>query len=227
MRSTWLPLLLLMLPLPGAAPLARADSGDQELSPVMEKLPAVQNRLYRLEHEFDVGVGVLPVDAFYKSLSLSGGYVWHITQLWGLEGRFTYNYNLKTGLRDKIEGNFPVDTDRFTELAYFGEVGTLFKPLYGKLSALNRNLLYGEIYLSLSAVVGILNGGEDPDDKTKALGTRLAFGGAPGFGLRGFINRYLSLRFDFRYMLLVAQNGEGHFPLVLSLSLGITTRSDL
>ena len=32
-----------------------------------DKLPAVQNRLYRNEHEFMLGVGVLPVDAFYQN----------------------------------------------------------------------------------------------------------------------------------------------------------------
>jgi outer membrane beta-barrel protein len=226
MRVTWLPLLLApLLLLPGARA-ARADADEPALSPGSVELPAVQNRLYRLEHEFIAGVGVLPVDAFYKGLTFSGGYVWHPTQLWGLEARFSYSYNFKTGLRDRIEGNFPVDSDRFTELTYIGEISGLLKPFYGKLSALNRTLLYGEIYFSVSAVVGVLEGGEDPDDRTTALGTRMAFGAAPGFGLRGFINKHLSLRVDFRYLLLVAENGEGHFPLMLSLSLGASTRSD-
>jgi len=191
-----------------------------------DKLPAVQNRLYRMEHEFLAGVGVLPVDAFYKGVAFMGGYAWHITDLWAVEGRFSYLRNVKTSLRDKLENNFAQPPSKFAEILYYGEANVLFKPVYGKLSMLNRTLVYGEIYLSAGAVVAQMDGGNPTEDQPQGKGRRLAFGGAPGFGLRGFLNKRLSLRFDFRYLMLYSQ-GEGHFPLTLGLTLAYTTRSDL
>lgn len=190
-----------------------------------DKLPAVQNRLYRVEHEFQAGIGVLPVDAFSKGFTLGGGYAWHITDLWGVELRAAYLLNFKTALRDKLENNFGEPPSKFAEIRLYGEVSALFKPIYGKLSFLNKTLVYGEIYLSASAIVARLNGGSATDDEPQGKGDRLGFGGAPGFGLRGYLNRYLSLRFDFRYMLLYSR-GEGHYPLALTLNLAVTTRSD-
>jgi outer membrane beta-barrel protein len=191
-----------------------------------DKLPAVQNRLYRVEHEFQVGIGVLPVDAFYKGVSFGGGYAWHITDLWAVELRAAYMQNVKTSLRDKLENNFGEPPSKFAEIKLYGEIGGLFKPIYGKLSFLNKSLVYGELYLSLSAIVARMEGGTATDDEPQGKGDRMAFGGAPGFGLRGYLNRYLSLRFDFRYMLLYSR-GEGHYPLALTLNLAVTTRSDL
>jgi outer membrane beta-barrel protein len=191
-----------------------------------DKLPAVQNRLYNVEHEFDLGVGVLPIDAFYKGVTFNGGYAWHITDLWAVEGHFYWLKNLNTSLRDKLENNFGIPPSRFAEIMMYGEAGMLFKPLYGKLSFLNKTLVYGDFYFSLSGVVARMNGGKKTETEPMGKGKRLAFGGAPGFGLRGYLSRYISLRFDFRYMILYSQ-GEGHFPLSLTLSLGFTTRSDL
>lgn len=191
-----------------------------------DKLPAVQNRLYRLEHEFQVGVGVLPVDAFSKGVAFGGGYAWHITDLWAVELRAAYMQNIKTSLRDKLENNFGEPPLKFAEIKLYGELGALFKPIYGKLSFLNKTLVYGEIYLSLAAIVARMEGGTATDDEPQGKGDRMAFGGAPGFGLRGYLNRYMSLRFDFRYMLLYSR-GEGHYPLALTLNLAFTTRSDL
>jgi outer membrane beta-barrel protein len=213
----------------GSAVLSSDAAIAKKAAPAWEesdKLPAVQNRQYRMEHEFQLGVGVLPVDAFYKGVVFGGGYAWHITDLWAVELRGAYLRTIKTALRDKLENNFGEPPSKFAEVNIYGELGVLFKPIYGKLSALNRALIYGEIYLSLGAVVARMDGGTPTDDEPQGKGKRLAFGGAPGFGLRGFLSRYVSLRFDLRYMLLYSR-GEGHYPLALTLNLAFTTRSDL
>jgi outer membrane beta-barrel protein len=203
----------------------KKEKGESEYEEV-DKLPAVQNRLYRNEHEFNLGIGLLPIDSYYKGVTFTGGYAWHITDIWAVEGHFSYLKNIKTSLRDKLENNFGIPTTRFAEILYYGEAGALFKPIYGKLSLLNKTLVYGEFYLSLAAIVARMNGGKKTDEHQKGKPERMAFGGAPGFGIRGFINRYISVRFDFRYMMLYSA-GEGHFPLVITLSAGFTTRSDL
>ncbi len=229
-RST----LVLCLYLGAALPLLHPSSSGAaptEEEPQWEEsddLPAIQNRKFRLEHELDLGMGILPADAFYKGVSFTGAYLWHISDLWAAEGRFSYltPMLIKTELRDKLEKNFGEPPSKFAEIHMYGEAGVLFKPIYGKLSFLNKTLVYGELYLSLSAAVAKMVGGKATDNEPQGKGTRIAFGGAPGFGMRGFLNRYMSLRFDFRYMMLYSQ-GEMHYPLALTLSLGITTRSDL
>jgi outer membrane beta-barrel protein len=218
-------LLLLFIPcgvLVSGSALAKKKNPDLEET---DKLPALQNRLYRLEHEINLGVGVLPVDAFYKGVTFNGGYAWHINDLWAVEGHFSYSKNIKTALRDKLENNFGEPPSKFAEISYYGEVGGLFKPIYGKLSFFNKSLVYGEIFLSLSGVVARMNGGSVTETEPQGKGSRLAFGASPGFGLRGYISRHFSVRFDFRYLLLYSR-GEGHYPLTLGLSLAYTTRSD-
>lgn len=190
-----------------------------------DKLPAVQNRKYRMEHEFFAGVGLLPVDAFYKGAEFMGGYVFHINDLWAVEGRYSYLRNIKTSLRDKLEQNWGEPASKFAKLLHVGELNCLFKPIYGKLSFLNHNLLYGEIYLNLGAVVAQLDGGTPTDEELAGKGKRMGYGATPGFGFRGFLSPRFSVRFDFRYLLLYSA-GEGHFPLSLSLTLAYTTRSD-
>jgi outer membrane beta-barrel protein len=222
--------LAIALPLLGAILAGTAHAQEEEDPAVQweesDKLPAVQNRLYRMEHELSLGVGVLPVNPYYKGVSFTGGYAWHINDLWAVEGLFHYNKNIKTSLRNKIEDGAAVEPTRFAEVLMFGEAGVLFKPIYGKLSLLNDRLVYGELYLSLTGAVAQMEGGKATDEEPEGKGKRLAYGGAPGFGIRGYLSRYISMRFDFRYLMLYSA-GEAHFPLTLTLSFGFTTRSDL
>lgn len=214
----------LLLPLTLSVPAFAEDTG--EALEESDKLPAVQNRLYRNEHELDLGIGVLPVDPYIKGVTFGGGYAWHITDIWAAEAFGGYLINIKTSLRDKLENNFGIPTTRFPQLDWFGAVGGLFKPIYGKLSFLNKKLVYGEFYVSLAAIVARMVGGKKTEDEPDGKGPRMAFGGAPGFGLRGYLHERISVRLDFRWMVLYSR-GEVHYPLALSLNFGFTTRSDL
>lgn len=192
-----------------------------------DELPAVQNRKYRMEHELAAGIGLLPTDPYTKGVAVSGSYTWHLNNLWGVRGDFSWVFNYNSSLRDKLEENFGIQTTRFDKIKLFGQLGGLFKPLYGKLAFLNDAQIYGELYLSLNAVVAQLEGGRKTDTEPQGKGERLAFGTAPGLGIRGFITPHLSARLDLSWMILVAQSGEIHTPLLLNLSFAMTTRSDL
>jgi len=210
------------------SPKATAQKNEKPLGDLEEsdELPSVQNRLYRVEHEFSLGVGVLPVDPFSKGVTFGGGYGWHFNDIWAVELQGAYLRNIKTDLREKLENGFAEPPERFPEILYFGGLGVLFKPIYGKLSFLNKTLIYGDIYLSMIGVVSRIVGNLDRGDALENRGERMAFGGAPGFGLRGYLNRYISLRFDFRSMVLYSA-GKGYYPLSLTLSVAFSTRSDL
>ena len=221
-RTHTLAVVAALVALPTAT-LAKGTDPDWEET---DKLPAVQNRRYRMEHEFNLGIGVLPVDAFYKGLTASGGYAWHITDLWAVEGRGYYSQNFKTSLRDKLENNFGEPPSKFAQVRWYAELGLLFKPLYGKLAFLNNQQVYGEVFLSAAAVVSRMDGGKATEAEPQGQGPRMAFGGAPGFGFRGWLSERWSLRFDFRSH-IVAAAGELYYPITLTLSLALSTRSDL
>jgi len=205
---------------------AFAEKKKEKTLEEVDKLPAVQNRLYRNEHEFNLGVGVLPVDPYAKGINFHAGYAWHINDTWAVDAHFNYLINLPTSLRDKLEGNFGIPTSRFAEVQWYVDAGTMFKPIYGKLSFLNKALVYGEFYFTLAAIVAQMDGGAKTEEFPQGKEKRLAFGAAPGFGIRGFVHPRMSLRLDFRWMLLYSA-GEGHFPLALTLTFAFTTRSDL
>ena len=206
---------------------AAAEEASAQEWEETDVLPAVQNRKYQLHHEFSAGVGTLPTDPYTKALSVGGGYTWHINQLWAASAQGAWNFNFNTSLRDNLEGNFAIPSTRFTEIQFFGQLGALFKPMYGKFSFLNGSQVYGEVFFSLNAVVARLDGGPQTDEEPQGKGPRLAFGGAPGIGLRGFLTRRLSARFDLSWMILVDETGESNFPLFLNLQLALTSRGDL
>lgn len=218
--------VVLLFGLAMLAPRPTLAEDEQQLEET-DKLPAVQDRKYRLEHELAAGVGTLPTDPYTKGLTLGGGYTWHVTDLWAVEAHYSWVFNFGASLRDKLEGNFAVPPSRFAKLEMFGQLGTLFKPLYGKLALLNDTQVYGEFFLSAYGVVARMEGGRKTDEEPQGKGQRLAFGGAPGFGIRGFFNRYLSARLNVNWLILVAESGEVHTPLFMTLTFGLTTRSDL
>jgi outer membrane beta-barrel protein len=211
-----------LLLVPGAG---WADEDTAQIEETDLDLPAVQNRKYRVEHELAAGIGTLPTDPYTKGLSLNGAYAWHLSDLWGIEANFSWIVNFTTSLRDKLEGNFSVPDQRFARFKMFGQLGGLFKPLYGKLALLNDRQVYGELFLSLYGVVAQMDGGRRTDTETRGKGQRLAFGASPGFGIRGFISRYFSARLNLNWLIVVAESGEVHTPLFINLQFAFSTRS--
>ena len=70
---------------------------------------AIQERAYRMEHEFDLSVGVLPLDAFTKNFYAQVGYTLHFTDSFAWQiGRGAYGYSANTGLRDQLQRDFGV-----------------------------------------------------------------------------------------------------------------------
>ncbi len=192
-----------------------------------DKLPAVQNRQYRLQHEFAFGGSHVPLDPFTKAFALTGGYTWHVNHAWGIESRFAWLFNYRAKLRDDLENNFGEPPSKFRRMNWYALLGTLFKPFYGKFAFFNNRQAYGEFYLSIYAALAQLDGGEKTENEPAGRGERFALGPAPGFGIRGFITHELSVRFDFNWMILftggfLAKNDspfEVDAPLTLTFTL--------
>lgn len=156
---------------------------------------AVQQRAYRMQHELNLSVGVLPLDAFYKGLYAQVGYTAHFTDgfAWQI-ARAAYSYPVKTGLREQLERDFGVLPTSFDEVQFFFGSDLMWKPFYGKFSVLNRWVLHGEAFLMVGASLFKFTNVWRP-------GVNLGGGG------RIFLNRYLSLRLDVTNNIVIPVGG--------------------
>jgi outer membrane beta-barrel protein len=198
-------LLILLALVPG---LARAQAEALENPGAVS---AIQERRYRMHHELTLGVGLLPIDAFYKGLTGSVGYTYHFSDTFGWQvGRGTYSYNVQTGLRTQLERDFDVAP---TASAYEDQVqwmvgsDLVWSPLYGKMAFLNSKVLHFEAFLLGGGTVVKIN---------RADGFRPAAN--VGLGVRMFSGETLSFRLDVTNNVVFA--GTSNINNVLSVQLG-------
>ncbi len=171
---------------------------------------AVQERAYRMQHELNLAVGILPLDAFYKGLYAQVGYVFHFTDAFAWQvGRGAYVYSARTGLREQLERDFNVLPTAFDEVQFFVGSDLMWKPLYGKLAVLNRWVVHGEVYVLLGVSVFKFTDSFRP-------GINLGGGG------RIFLNKYASVRLDItENLVLPTGGGAKSFANVMTITLGL------
>ncbi len=173
-------------------------------------LYAIQNRRHVMGHEFTLGIGTLPMDAFYKGLTGTFQYTYHFNDAWAWEiVSFSYSKNIWTSLREDLEQNWKVRAVDIPEMNYFGDSNLVWKPLYGKLAYLNRSLIYGELFFTAGPAVA----------KYTTPGAYI--GGDAGFGLRVHLSSHFSTRFDLRYYRFQRLDKLSASDDVLFLQLGI------
>jgi outer membrane beta-barrel protein len=175
--------LLLLLLAPGLA-LAQAEALENPGT-----TSAVQDRLYKMNHELSLGVGVLPADAFYKGYYGGVSYTYHFTDSFAWQvGRGAYSYNVKTGLRRQLERDFGVSP---TASAFEDEVDWMvgsdiqWSPFYGKTAILNSKVIHFEAFLTGGATIFKLN-----------LTGSFRPGANVGLGVRVFKSDTISFRLD-------------------------------
>ena len=173
---------------------------------------ALQDRAFRLENEFTVMVGVLPSDPYTKGLYVQGGYAFHFNDAFGLQARGAYSLPLPTSLRQQLERDFVVLPTAFTRVLFFAGGDLVFRPLYGKLSVLNKSVVHGEFHLLAGgSAFGFTDG-------LTTLRPAVNLGG----GGRLFLGRYASLRLDVvNHIVLAAPGAMSGITNVLAISFGL------
>lgn len=147
----------------------------------------VQNRKHTGTHEFGLGVGVLPLDAFTKGLTVSGSYSLHFSDLVGWEvAQFFYSFHMDTGLREELDA-FELRPTPFEVVNYYLSSNFIWKPLYWKGSWLNSSLMYGEFFVLAGGGYGWLTRSARPLVDL-------------GLGFRFYTGEHLSFRLDARYL---------------------------
>lgn len=146
----------------------------------------VQNREFNPTHEFYASVGLLPLDAFTKGVTLSGSYTLHLSELIGWEIlQFGYSFQYDTDLQSDLEA-LDVGPTPFEVLDYYASTNLVYKPVYWKGAVLNDSLLRGELYTLIGGAYGWFTRSNRP-------GVNI------GGGMRLFKSELLSFRFDLRY----------------------------
>ena len=93
-----------------------------------------------MSSELWIGIGVAPLDAFYKGLTGQVGYVFHFSDSFAWQvGRRLLSYNIKTGLRNQLETQFGVSPTAFPQLKSIVGSDAMWTPIYGKTSWLNSS----------------------------------------------------------------------------------------
>jgi outer membrane beta-barrel protein len=154
----------------------------------------IQNRKFKMAHEFTLQAGVQPLDAFAKGVTASGRYTLHFDDFSAWEiGAGTYSFNIDTGLKQQLQDNFGVQPESLPTLQLTLESNYVMKPFYGKLSLFNQTLLYAELFLVGGLTVTSWSDG--------------SFRPGPdlGVGARFFVTEWMSVRADLRHA--VVMNG--------------------
>ncbi len=195
--------------------LAAQDTGYGEGG----RIYAVQKKEYQLKHELYGAVGVLPMDAFYKGVTIGAGYTYHFSHHFAWEAfQVAFSNNVDTGLKDKIR-DYDVDVENFREVKLLANSNIVFVPLYGKMSWLNRQVVQMEVYLTAGPGIAQYKEYNRQGNEGYSEDTQYYFSGNFGMGLRCFINKHFSARLDLRdYMNFVdgALDNAAYFSLGLA-----------
>lgn len=151
---------------------------------------AIQDRAYRMQHELNLSLGMLPLDAFTKGFYAQVSYTAHFTDSFAwMVGRGAYSpkpFQVSTGLRDQLQRDFGVkDTNAdFNVVDFFVGSDLMWTPFYGKVSVLNKTVLHGEVFLLLGATLFGFH--------ANIFRPGINFGG----GVRLFASKWVSVRLD-------------------------------
>lgn len=191
---------------------ARAEDEDELNS---GRVIAVQDRPFRMAHEFTVSAGVLPMDAFYTGLSLGGSYTLHLTELFAWEAvSFHYSGNVDKGLDSTLVERWSAQAEGEPEIQYLVGSNVVFTPLFGKLSVFNDDIVFASTYLALGGGLAKYTDGFRPQVSV-------------GPGIRLFWNQVVSTRLDLRNIIApdIPEGLEYILHVSLSVSFNFGTRA--
>ena len=171
-----------------AAPPGRAQYDDEAGG---DGAVVIQNRKFKMAHEFTLQGGTLPLDAFVKGVTATGRYTLHFDDFHAWEiAAGTYSLNIDTGLKQQLVENFGVQPAALPAVQLVVDSNYVLQPFYGKLALFNRTLLYAELFVLAGATVTYWS-----DDSWRP-------GPDVGGGLRFYVAEWFSVRADLRHALI-------------------------
>jgi outer membrane beta-barrel protein len=175
---------------------------------------SIQPRPYRLGHEFQLGAGVLPLNAFYVGLVPAASYTYNFTDFWAWEiASVGYSWDLDTSLESDLKKDYGVQPVNHggDRIHLFGTTNLVIKPLFGKLAIFNHDIVSAETYF-------VLGGGP------LLLGKYWRPAVDVGFGLRFWSSNAISMRLDVRdYFIFAKMLPEQSLFIMVSAAFNFAT----
>jgi outer membrane beta-barrel protein len=186
---------------------ARADDADDVAT------YAVQQRLFRVGLELNAGLGVLPLNSYFKGYVVEGTVTYHVSNTWAWEiAQAAYVFaQSDTGLQSTLVNNFGVQPTALTSPQFLGSSNLVFTPFYGKLAGLNHSVSHIEVFFPLGPALGRY---QNPGEFMGGLDI--------GIGVRWFLTTHTSLRFDTRDFLLTPSFSNFSLTQELFIALGLS-----
>ncbi len=158
----------------------------------------IQQRKFKLTHEFTLSGGIQPMNAYYKGAMGSFSYTLHFGDFQGWEiVHLAYSQNIETGMREEIfKWRAEPESSEFDALQVLLASNYVLKPAYSKLAFFNDSVAYSEMFFNVGGGVAKYVSSWRP-------------GVDYGVGIRFFIAEWFSMRLDVRHYLFL--NG---IPLV-------------
>ncbi len=190
---------------------------------------SIQERPYRLDHEFELGVDILPLDAFYIGAAIGGSYTYHFSDFWAWEiASLNYSFNFDTPLEAELDERFGVKPVRGggERIRIYGTTSLVVKPLFGKLSLFNSSIIYSETFFTFGVgpFVHASNNGENTFvDPTLSAGVGIRLWTSDAFSMRLEVRDYIIFKNVFGGNDLIRQEKGVVNTLVFNLSVALTT----
>lgn len=167
----------------------------------LPEVVVVENKMYHPVSDFGLHLGVLPMDAFYKAISLGANYNRVIGGAWAWEVlNFQGTFKQDTGLKEDLINNFSVKpTGILDHVKNYTTTSAVYTPIYGKNLFFNKTIVHSEIAFVFGGGVINFNSG----DSAPMFGT--------GAQLRFFKSQNFSVKFDSRIFFHMASNKSSNF----------------
>lgn len=174
----------------------------------LPQVVAVENRMYQPKSDVTLNVGLLPLDAFYKALTVGLSYNRDIGDSWSwgvINGQAAFTTD--TGLKRDLIDNFAAQPQGILDyIRYYVTTDLIYTPIYGKNLLFNQSVMRTEMSLIGSAGAVNFNSGD--------MVPMVGFGGQ----IRFFSSETFSYKLDTRAYYHMAAGKSSNF--VLNISFG-------
>lgn len=171
---------------------------------VDHKVLVLQDRRYTKAKKFELGVhgGVMNSSPFYTSVSKGVHADYYFSEYLGLDTFWNSSSNSLSADANQIDEflkrfDFPSKKEYQAPKQFYG-FALLWSPIYGKFAFFRKSIIHFDIYGSAGMAILTSESNKYPDEGGR---NQTHKGSLASLGMRVFLNKYWSLRFDARHTL--------------------------
>ncbi|MEZ4813967.1 MAG: outer membrane beta-barrel domain-containing protein [Bdellovibrionota bacterium] len=192
------------------------------------KVLVIQDRKYNKTGRLEVGadLGMTSATAFYNSYTVGLRSAYYFNEYWGVQAFGNYSMNTDTNEKEQLESFLVTSgfksTKEFLQPKFFGGIGVLWNPIYGKFAWFRSRIIHFDIYgglgLSVLTMDSTFNKPAAGQGAQRKGSSQVAPGSLANLGIRIFINKNLAWTTEVRNNIYQAKyqattSGGGATPI--------------